>query len=357
MEKELRFNWFSLYTGDGLGNMYGYSVHNNTLKKYVRELAVVDDTEAENYLQIIPPEGFHPVEGKVNWLFTMFEGEDVPDLYREHIVGKADYLMTPSTWVKHLFSKIFPAEKIFVVNHGIEPFFRYKKRTYPHKKKFRFLWVGAPNPRKGWEEVIYVWKNGGFARHPKVELYIKTTRVEGVHRNGNVVMDGRNLPRAKLLDLYHSSHCFLFPTRGEGFGFTLAEAMRTGMPCISPCYSGVTDFFDESVGFPISYQIRPSKIKFIGHQELGAVPTRVAFPSTEDLFNQMIEVCSGPNQYKQALERGARAHQRIRDGFTWERSARTFVDAIKGTQEQRTEGHEEKRVSEEGNNPSLASLH
>jgi hypothetical protein len=44
----------------------------------------------------------------------------------------------------------------------------------------RFLWIGAPNARKGWELVLQAWRV--FAGDPHYELYLKTTVTETTAR-------------------------------------------------------------------------------------------------------------------------------------------------------------------------------
>lgn len=320
----LRLHWATAFDNRAIGNAYGYRIHNDTLREYVSRIAVLTP-DAEDVLFITSPEFYQKLEGKRNWLFTMFEGTTLPSVYHERI-GLADCLLAPSEWVKQLLVKYFPEKPIFVVNHGVTPDFRYISRRDPLEvpnKKFRFLWVGAPNPRKGWEEVIYTWTHGGFLNVPNLELYLKTTRTKGIQRKGNIILDGRDLSRRELIKLYHNAHCFLFPTRGEGFGLTLAEAMRTGLPCIATEYSGVNDFFDAHVGYPIPYKMGKGKVTFIGdrHEE----ETEIAFPDVTELVKAMTDVV---RNYQGALEIGKAASKRISHQFTWERAAETLVNHI-----------------------------
>jgi glycosyltransferase involved in cell wall biosynthesis len=207
----------------------------------------------------------------------------------------------------------------------VEPFFSFKSRKNPLRagKKFRYLWVGAPNTRKGWKEAIHVWERGGFHENRMAELYMKTTVMGRMEKLDNVILDARDVSRDELLRIYHRAHCFLFPTRGEGFGLTLAEAMRTGLPCISPAYSGVTDFFDDDVGYVVEHEVRESTLAAVGNPE--GHRTRIGQPFADQLGETMLFVAEN---YEEALLKGRRAAERIRSRFTWGRSAEILIGHV-----------------------------
>jgi len=310
---------------DSIGNAYGYSVHNTTLKKFLSLEGVNFTDQAEDAVHIVHPKAFSPYPDKKNWLFTMYEGLDVPSEYVDKVID-ADYLLVPSEWCKTQFSTFFPSRRIFVVSHGVEPFFTFKTRKNPLHvgKKFRYLWVGAPNTRKGWQEVVHVWQKAGFQENPMAELYMKTTVVGRKEQLDNVILDARNISRKQLLHLYHRSNCFLFPTRGEGFGLTLAVAMRTGLPCIAPSYSGVTDFFNDDVGYTIEHELRKTEMAVAGTTN-ETHTTRVCYSNATQLAEAMMFVAE---HYEQALVKGRLASERIRNKFTWQSSARTLIGHV-----------------------------
>lgn len=323
MNRTIKLFWGSNLKAN-IGNAYGYYVHNRNLRHYVSKIINICDNpeKATDAIYIISPEFFR---GKIpnvkTYLFTMFEGTTIPEQYKTNM-DKADYLLAPSKFVKKLFDQYYDPLKTFVVNHGVEKKFKFKKRKFPTNRPFRFLWVGAPNPRKGWQEIMTVWDKL-FKDNPNIQLYIKTTRVGKIEKMSNVILDGRDLDDKQLVKLYHSAHCFVFPTRGEGFGLTLAEAMRTGLPCISTYYSGVTDFFDDKAGYIIKHNMGEGRVIFIGDKNVE--DTMIAFPNVEDLAIKMAHVY---NNYQEALTKGQKAAKRISSKFTWERSASTLLSIL-----------------------------
>jgi len=328
MKDKFKLHWATRQMGDGIGNAFGYTVHGKMLYQYVRKIAHITP-KAKAALTIISPEQYNnPPEGYINFLFTMFEGTTLPDEYVQNM-RKAEYLIAPSTWVKERFDQYFPSEKTFVVPHGVAPVYKYFKRALPGERgrtyePFMYLWAGAPNPRKGYEEIAIIWQKTGFLNHPQFLLYLKTTRTGKIEQRGNVILDGRNLTIHQMVNLYRRAHCFVCPTRGEGFGLMIAEAMRTGLPCIVTNYSGVTDYFDDTVGYPVSYTLGDGTIMFIATKTKH--DTKVAMADPIEIFENMVYI---REHYYEALEKGKKAHERIASQFTWGNAAKKLVDGIK----------------------------
>ena len=285
-------NWVSDY--EGIGNTYGYSTLNSRLQAELKKY-VEFDPEANRLAAVATPiamnwEAIKEMERKIS-LFTMWEHgnpkDDDQKLPTEwlKILNTVDHIVVPCKHNKAIFQHDLPDKRIDVCPLGVDTdVFRYKERHFPDlaKEPFRFLWVGAPNPRKGFSLVLKLTE--AFPANARVEFYFKSTvpkktdKVEagkmlaergdyyqqrlkewdckismaeleehvmnnedlhgqvfslnmgadGKPQNKTLTVDFRDLPRSELIDLYHSAHAFIFPSVGEGFGLTLAEAMATG---------------------------------------------------------------------------------------------------------------------------------
>ncbi len=297
-----------------IGNSFGYSRWADALRHALDEIgAHCDDSgAADAIVHITPPHLFSPHAGSFNVLFTTFEAEILPDDYRP-ACHTADLVIVPSRHNLRVFNAAgVSAERCPLGIHS-ETFRFVERRPPSHGERFRYLWVGAPNPRKGWPILDRAWRLE-FEGDSRVELYVKTTCANGsLQRSGNVIADGRCLTDQQLAELYASAHCFVFPSYGEGFGLTLAEAMATGLPAIFTSYGGVCDFASRDNGYPLKPRMIP--VEYFGRNLMAAAdPTALA--------EKMREV---KRNYSRALARGRRAATELAHHLTWRYAARNLV--------------------------------
>ncbi|MCA1656729.1 MAG: glycosyltransferase, partial [Actinobacteria bacterium] len=66
-----------------------------------------------------------------------------------------------------------------------------------------------------------------------------------------VVMPNLKITGPQMGSLYRSADCFVLPTRGEGWGMPVLEAMACGLPVIATRWSGLADFLHDGVGYPL----------------------------------------------------------------------------------------------------------
>ncbi len=126
--------------------------------------------------------------------------------------------------------------------------------------------------------------------------------------------------------LYRSADCFVLPTRGEGWGLPLLEAMACGLPVIATDWSAHRDFLSHEWAYPLPIDgLVPARAKCPYYE--GA---RWAEPSHLALRRALRHVYTHPDE---ARARGARASREVLANWTWDRAARAILarlDAIGG---------------------------
>jgi glycosyltransferase involved in cell wall biosynthesis len=109
---------------------------------------------------------------------------------------------------------------------GDAPFFLYPAITYPHKNHVFLVEAFAPVARRFPEARLVL--TGGSAQHERALGAV----VDDLGVAGQVRRLGR-IPRAHLDALYHEATALVFPSRFEGFGMPLLEAMSRGCPVVA----------------------------------------------------------------------------------------------------------------------------
>ena len=198
------------------------------------------------HVHFCPPHMFQPFVGKANVLYSMWEGDVLPD---EHVMALAlaQARVVPSrycqaVWQRHgLDSHVIPL--------GLHPGWHAadadRDFVWRPDRKLRFLFVGSKQQRKGWERIAPAWIRAfSSASAPRAELYVKTVGDGTVTTafGGDVTIDQRDLELSEMLALYESADAFIFPTFGEGFGLPALEAMAAGCLVIAPETGGLTEF-------------------------------------------------------------------------------------------------------------------
>jgi hypothetical protein len=65
-----------------------------------------------------------------------------------------------------------------------------------------------------------------------------------------------NLEQKDLPSVYKSMDAFVLPTRGEGWGRPIVEAMSMALPVLVTNFSGPTEFLTADNSYPVQYNLR-----------------------------------------------------------------------------------------------------
>ncbi|MDC8772744.1 glycosyltransferase [Roseateles albus] len=151
-------------------------------------------------------------------------------------------------------------------------------------KRFRVLHVSSCFPRKGADALLKAF-GAVFSQADDVSLIIKTfaNPHNDIHqqlaacRAANPqypdvhVIEG-DLSDNDLKALYQQCHVLAAPSRAEGFGLPMAEAMLSGLPVITTAWSGQLDFCSEENSWLVDYTFTPAQTHFNVHGSVWAEP-------------------------------------------------------------------------------------
>ncbi len=59
----------------------------------------------------------------------------------------------------------------------------------------------------------------------------------------------------EVAEWFNGLTCFVSTSKAEGFGLMQLQAMAVGRPVIACEFSGITEFFNSSVGYPVDYNL------------------------------------------------------------------------------------------------------
>lgn len=199
---------------------------------------------------------------------------------------------------------------------------------------FHFVHVSSCFPRKGADVLVGAFCRE-FRRSENARLIIKTftnphneiaqIAAKAFARypdHAPVEIIWESFSSGQMRYFIENSQCLVAPSRGEGFGLPVAEAMLLGTPVIATVHSGHTDLCSPEWMWPVEFRIAPART----HLSEGA--SYWAEPDEDSLASRMREVYECSQRVIETKTARARAH--VRSNFTWERVALRHDEACRG---------------------------
>lgn len=264
--------------------------------------SIVGKRQLEDWEMVIHCPSF-TLDGKRRTVYnTMWE---TTRLHKQSILSlnQADLIVVPSTFNLSTFNAQGVRRPMVKVPMGIDTsVFSYqapvKKDVYIFGAAGRTTAGGC---RKGLQEVILSWKKAFPKKVKDVRLLIKCHPDDPdlEFDDSRIQMVKEFWTRKQLAGWYKTIDCFVSASKGEGWGLHQHEAMATGRSVIAVPFGGITEFFDESVGYPVDFTLQPST----NHYENGGL---WAVPVESSLIDRMREVYNVRRSDKdlKASERG-----------------------------------------------------
>jgi glycosyltransferase involved in cell wall biosynthesis len=268
---------------------------------------------------------FRRNHGKYRIGFTMIEADGFPAEWVRQ-ANAMDELWTPTEFNRRGMLESGVKKPVHIVPLGVDPQrFHPNVAGIPNRNgDFVFLanfeWTARKAPEvllrafnttfRADERAILVCKILNRDRHIDVANEIRALGL--VPRGGRVYyLYNHDFPHDQLATLYRSAHCFVSPSRGEGWGLPLLEAMACGLPAIATNWGGHTAILDPDDSYPLRARgiVRAADF-YEGHSW--------AEPDEEHLRELLRHVYEHRDE---AREKGLRASARVRAALTWSHTA------------------------------------
>lgn len=270
-------------------------------------------------------------------IYTMLESTRIPQKWVDIINNTYERCLVPCEVQRQAFIDSGVRRDVHVIPLGVNPDLLPIVQNKESDGQFMFSTMGGPlTYRKGTDKVVEAFVKAFPAeQYPDVFLYLKTLPMQGLSvlpfdYNGALKKDKRIImcmdsfsPEDKVNKLFAQSDCFVFPSRGEGFGLPPMEAMCCGIPVIATPWSGIGDFFNDEVGYTVDYKLIDMPIQGYGYPEdLQAPGQQWAEPNLDSLIAQMRYVYENRDK---ANKKALKAAKHIRDNWTNTHSAEKLV--------------------------------
>lgn len=284
----------------GLENVYYMAPHKND-DGYGQSSRYIKDLTKQHGIYLDPeyigqkvglcyhlPNTLQLVKSKVRIAYTMFETDQYPQFWEPYLKS-ADHVLVPTQFCADVMEANFGiVPEVVPLGYSPDCFSLIERQK---REVFTFLHFDAFKWRKGWDIVFRAF-NEEFGEQldegeSDVRLVFKTTlgHTPPLYEYPKIKIIKGRIPQSEFYDMMATADCFVFPTRGEGFGLTPLEAMATGMRTIVPNHSGITHYFNPKYCYDLEY--KPIKAKYDNVELWGLELGHLLEPTTESLRKAM----------------------------------------------------------------------
>ncbi len=290
-----------------------------------------DDSRAVTLIRNLYPPRVADMRGDRNLLCFAWEESGLPPEWVMQFNTWLDGIGATSTFVKKVLRDNGVHIPITVYGHGVD---HHAADAAPaHQwdlpEGFRFLHVSSCFPRKGADVLLQAYCEE-FRHDSGVTLVIKTfpnphntvaaqvRELQALPGCPRIVLIERDVPDADLQALYKACDAFVAPSRGEGFGLPMAEAMLQGLPVITTAYGGQADFCTEETAWLVDYRFAAAR------SHLGVADSMWVEPDLASLRRQMRAVASATDSERRA--RTATAQAMASQQLRWNLATKRLVE-------------------------------
>lgn len=238
-------------------------------------------------------------------VLTMWESDTLaPDCVEQ--LNRARLVVVPSVWGVACFRRSGVVAPIVQVPLGHDPLLFHDSDDFPAQLTFGVAAaLRGGGVRKNVHRLLDLFRQAFPSEDVRLKVKLTPDCPPLTVEDRRVELTRAALPPLALASWYRSLTAFVSVSHGEGFGLHLVEAMACGRPVVTSPFSAVGEYFDESVGYPVAYDL----VEAAGDCYVG----QWAAPRAEELIEQLRAIYRDPMT---ARDRGRRAAARARR-YTW----------------------------------------
>lgn len=265
---------------------------------------------------------------------TMFEARPLPGDWAA-VLNRCAAVWTPAAWNVGVMRESGVTAPIFVSGYGVsDKEFTFIERHRAADAPYVFMWAGTSwgetvdgtmlGDRKGGDLVVEAFRKLNL---PDARLILKAggrSAITEIRGDDRIALLSGRMPLPEYAALMATADCFVYPSRGEGFGLQPLEAMATGLPCIVTQYSGMAEYAREGVTLPLApVGEEPSQaFEFVyGYRCWWAQI------SVDDICDRM-QWCY--EHREAAAEIGKRAAEYVAQEWTWDSAGERALQLLQG---------------------------
>lgn len=280
-------------------------------------------------------DAFDSVSAKVRVGYTMLETTGIPTEWSAQC-NRLNELWVPSPFNEWTFRRSGVTVPIRVMPLGLidTNYFNPNIAAHPLPGLFTFLSVFEWGERKSPETLLRAFNRAFRASEPVVLICRFSNHDPGVDpeaiirglgldpAGGRVVLSQNEpVPYYQMAQIYRSADCFVLPTRGEGWGMPILEAMACGVPVIASYWSAQQLFLNDANSYPLQVRLVAAEAKCPYYEGF-----KWAEPDEDELCRLMRHVYDHQDE---ARAKGAQAARDVADRWSLEPSVARMADRLR----------------------------
>jgi len=171
------------------------------------------------------------------------------------IYRRAEICIAVSQSVAKKLRRHFGIQRLVVIGNGVN-ISHFKTCSIHRHELYDAIYLGRLTKQKGIDTLLATWKIvknekpsaklimiGKTVKPESFEIYQSAIEKLGLEKN--IIMTGQILDVYHIAKLLNESKVFVLPSRSEGFGLVVMEAMACSCPCVLSDISALREVFEE----------------------------------------------------------------------------------------------------------------